>query len=79
VKLAFLAQELRVDTDDLEAMLQDLISRGELLGAEIDQVHGCLELSAGGQETPQDRKVRAMIAWAEALQPLMHELPERTS
>ena len=63
---------------ELEGMLQDIISKEELNG-EIDQVNHCLVLAGGGQETAADRKVKAMIAWAEALQPLMSDLPERIS
>ena len=78
VKLEYLAQELRMSVVELEGMLQDVIGKGELNG-EIDQVNGCLVLSSGGQETAADKKVKAMIAWAEALQPLMQELPDRLS
>lgn len=78
VKLEYLAQELRMGVTELEGMLQDVISKEELNG-EIDQVNGCLVLAGGGQETAADKKVKAMIAWAEALQPLMNELPDRIS
>lgn len=78
VKLDYLAQELRMGIAELEGMLQDIISKEELNG-EIDQVNQCLVLAGGGQETAADRKVKAMIAWAEALQPLMSDLPERIS
>ena len=32
-----------------------------------------------GQETAADKKVKAMVAWAEALQALTEELPDRLS
>ena len=46
VKLAYLTEELRMNVEELECMLQDMISKRELNG-EIDQVNGCLVLSGG--------------------------------
>ena len=57
-------------------MLQDIIVKGELT-AEIEQVEngGYLLLSKGAQDSAEDKKVKALVAWAEALEPINVGLP----
>ncbi len=76
VKLTFLADELRMSLNELEDMLRDVIVRGDL-SAEIEQVGhgGYLLLSKGAQDSAEDKKVKALVAWAEALEPINVGLP----
>ena len=76
VKLTFLAEELRMGLNELETMLHDIIVKGELT-AEIEQVEngGYLLLSKGAQDSAEDKKVKALVAWAEALEPINVGLP----
>ena len=75
VKLGFLADELRMNVTELEKMLHDVIVRGEL-SAEIEQVSdgGYLLLSKRAQDS-DEKKVKALVAWAEALEPINMGLP----
>ena len=74
VKISFLAEELRMGVNELETMLHDVIVNGELK-AEIEQRGGYLLLSKGAQDSAEDRKVKALVAWAEALEPVNVGLP----
>ena len=64
-----------MNVTELEKMLHDVIVRGEL-SAEIEQVSdgGYLLLSKRAQDS-DEKKVKALVAWAEALEPINMGLP----